>query len=52
MNTKVIKVIGVVAAVGGAALSLLGGWASEKQQDAKIAEKVAEALANAEKGES
>lgn len=44
MNNKAIKIIGVVASVGGAALSLLGNWSSEKQQELKIAEKVAEAL--------
>lgn len=52
MNIKVIKIIGIVASVGGAALSLLANWAGEKQQDAKIAEKVAEAITNATKGEA
>lgn len=52
MNIKVIKIIGVVASVGGAALSLLGGWAADKQLDAKITDKVSEALTNATKGES
>ena len=33
-----------VAAVGLASLTLLGNWAGEKQQEAKIAEKVAEAV--------
>ena len=44
MKINVVKVLGVVASVGGAALTLLGNWAGEKQQDAKIAEKVAEAI--------
>lgn len=44
MNGKAIKIIGVAASVGGAVLSLLGNWAGEKQQEAKIAEKVAEAI--------
>lgn len=52
MDGKVVKIIGVVAAVAGAGLSLVGNWASEKQQDAKIAEKVAEAVAKATKVES
>ena len=52
MNMKVVKVIGIAAAVLGAGLTLVGNWASEKQQDAKIAEKVAEAVANATKVES
>ena len=49
MNGTVIKVIGIVSAVVGAAATLVGNWAGEKQQDAKIAEKVAEALAKAGK---
>ena len=44
MKINVVKVLGVVASVGGAALTLLGNWAGEKQQEAKIAEKVAEAV--------
>lgn len=52
MSIKVIKIIGIVAAVAGAGLSLVGNWASERQQDAKIAEKVTEALANLSKVES
>lgn len=46
MNNKAIKVIGIVASVVGAAATLAANWAGEKQQDAKIAEKVSEALAN------
>ena len=49
MNKNVIKIVGIVASVGGAALSLLGNWAGEKQQDEKIAEKVAEALSKSTK---
>lgn len=45
MNIKVIKIIGMVASVAGAAASLVASWAGEKQQEAKIAEKVAEAMA-------
>lgn len=52
MSIKTIKVIGIAVAVLGAGLSLVGNWASEKQQDAKIAEKVAEAVAKATKVES
>lgn len=52
MNSKAIKILGVVAAVGGAALSVLGNWAGEKQQEAKIAEKVAEAVTKATGKES
>lgn len=47
MNNKTIKVLGVVASVIGAGATILGNWAGEKQQDAKIAEKVAEALEKA-----
>lgn len=52
MNTKMVKIIGFVASVVGVAATLVGNWAGEKQTDAKIAEKVAEALANATNGES
>ena len=51
MNNKWIKVIGIGASVVGAVATLIGNWAGEKQQDAKIAEKVAEAIANSTKGE-
>lgn len=43
-NIKTIKVIGVAATVLGAVTSLVATWASEKQQEATIAEKVAEAM--------
>ena len=49
MNKTVIKVIGISASLVGAAASLVANWAGEKQQDAKIAEKVAEALSKAGK---
>ena len=52
MNNKVIKIIGIAASVVGAAATLAANWAGEKQQDAKIAEKVAEALANTTTKES
>ena len=52
MNSKAIKILGVVASVGGAALAVLGNWAGEKQQEAKIAEKVSEAIAKASGKES
>lgn len=52
MSTNGIKVIGVVATVVGAAATLVSNWVGEKQQDAKIAEKVAEAVANLETKES
>lgn len=52
MDGKVIKIIGVAASVIGAAATLASNWASEKQTDGKIAEKVAEALAKASEKES
>lgn len=52
MDGKVIKVIGVLAAVVGAAATLVSSWASDKQQDAVIAEKVAEAVAKMAEEES
>lgn len=44
MNIKAVKAIGIAASVVGAVATLAANWAGEKQQDAKIAEKVAEAL--------
>lgn len=49
---NVVKIAGIVATVAGVAATLVGNWASEKQQDTKIAEKVAEALAKAKGEES
>lgn len=46
MNHKTVKIIGFVTSVVGAVATIVGNWAGEKQQDAKIAEKVAEAMAN------
>lgn len=51
-NRKVIKAIGIVASVVGAAATLVSNWVSGKEQDAVIAEKVAEAIAKSAKGES
>ena len=45
MNGKAIKIVGIAASVVGAVATLAGNWAGEKQQDAKIAEKVAEVIA-------
>lgn len=42
-----IKVLGVVATIGGVALSLLSSFVDEKKTDAKIEEKVQKALAAA-----
>lgn len=47
MSTKVIKIIGIGAAVVGTAATLVADWVADKKIDAKIAEKVAEAVANA-----
>ena len=52
MDGKWIKVIGIGASLVGAVATLAGNWAGEKQQDAKIAEKVAEAVSKATKEEA
>lgn len=44
-NMKWIKAAGIAASVVGVVATLVGNWAGEKQQDAKITEKIAEALA-------
>ena len=46
MKPNVIKVIGIIASAVGVVASLASSWANEKQTDIKIAEKVAEAVAN------
>lgn len=51
MNIKVVKVLGVVTSLVGAAATVASNILSEKQQDAKIVEEVAKALAN-QKGEA
>ena len=52
MNNKVIKGLGVGAAIFGALATVVSNWVSEKQQDAKIAEKVAEAISKSTGKES
>lgn len=52
MNNKVLKGLGIAASLAGAAISLVANWVSEKQTDAKIAEKVSEAVAQATSKES
>lgn len=51
MKVNMIKVAGITATVVGTAATLIGSWVNDKQQDAKIAKKVAEAIAKT-KGES
>ena len=46
MNKK-LKVLGIAASVIGAGVSLLSDYVGKKELDAKIAEKVAEAVKNA-----
>jgi hypothetical protein len=45
MSPKVIKVITLAASGVSILATLVGNWAGEKQLDAKIAEKAAEAVA-------
>lgn len=47
MNSKAIKIIGMVATIGGAVASVAGNWASKKETDGKIAEQVTKAVAEA-----
>ena len=44
-NSKLIKVLGLVATVGGVAMTLLTDWVNEQKMDEKIEEKINEALA-------
>lgn len=45
MNLKLIKAIGMGATVIGAAMSIVASWASDKQTDAIIDEKVNKKIA-------
>ena len=51
MKVNLVKVAGMAATVIGTAATLVSSWANNKQQDAKIAEKVAESIEKT-KGES
>lgn len=52
MNSKVIKILGVLIAIGSAGFSVASSFLEDKKLDMKINEKVAEAVAKATKGES
>lgn len=45
MNSKLIKILGIVATVGGAAATLLADWVNEKKMDEKIDEAIDAKLA-------
>ncbi len=45
LNGKVIKIIGFAASVAGMGLSLVTGWAEDKQMKSEVAEQVAKAIA-------
>lgn len=49
MKSNVINIIGFAATAIGMGATIISNWVSEKQMEAKIAEKVSEALANANK---
>ena len=46
-----VKILGLGLGIAGAVVSLAQTVISDKQTDAKIAEKVAEAIGNSQKGE-
>lgn len=48
----VVKVVTVTASVLGIAGTLLSGWAGQKQNEATIEKKIAEALSKNQSGES
>lgn len=52
MTDKVLKIIGVAATVIGGIASIVGTLVSKQQQEDKITEEVAKAVAEAMKGES
>lgn len=44
MNKKVISILGILATVGGAGLTLVSNWVSEKKTEEKIEELVNKAI--------
>ena len=42
-----LKILGIVATIAGAGVSLISDYVNKKELDAKVTEKVAEALAKA-----
>ena len=52
MNGTVLKVIKVVVAVAGVGITLASNFIADKDLDDKVAQKVADAIANSTKGES
>jgi len=44
-NSKLIKILGIIATVGGAAATLLADWVNEKKMDEKIDEAIDAKLA-------
>ena len=46
MKLDRMKALGLLATLGGAALTVLGTWVDEKKTDAKIDKKVNDAFAN------
>lgn len=44
-NSKLIKILGLVATVGGVAATLLTDWVNEKKMDERIDERINEKLA-------
>lgn len=51
MNSKLVKILGLVATVGGAAAALLTDWVNEKKMDEKINECIDAKLAALEDDE-
>ena len=46
MGLGAVKVIGIIATIGGAACTIASNWVADKKLDDKIDTKVAEALAD------
>lgn len=44
-NSKLVKILGLIATVGGVAMSLLTEWVNEKEMDEKINERIDAKLA-------
>ena len=47
MNIKAVKIISALATVGGAVANVIANFATKKEQDAKITEEIANAVAKA-----
>lgn len=52
MNSKVIKILGIISTLGAAGCSILSAFVDDKKQDEKIKDEVHKAVINMQEEES